>query len=179
MYDKLLVLDLDETLVHSCCQCEHPPIGRAPDYHVCDYVGYHRPHLQEFLRWARGAFRYLGIWTAGGPQYASACVDTFAQKDFFDFVWDSRRCSTQGWSMRGPIPIKPIKKLKRQGYDPKRVIALDNSSHPWVRSYGNHMSIPDYLGEPDDRWLLEVMKYLPQFCEAEDVRPFEWRGWWR
>ena len=43
--DKLLILDIDETLVHAT----EEDLGRACDFETDWYVVYKRPHVDEFL----------------------------------------------------------------------------------------------------------------------------------
>lgn len=63
----LLVLDLDETLIHS----SETPLHRAPNFRVGPYYVYQRPDLQEFLATAAVHYR-LAIWSAGSDDYVAA-----------------------------------------------------------------------------------------------------------
>jgi carboxy-terminal domain RNA polymerase II polypeptide A small phosphatase len=60
MADKaLLVLDLDETLVHAT----ESPLAFEPQHEVPPYFLYRRPGLREFLLHVSGLFR-LAVWTS-------------------------------------------------------------------------------------------------------------------
>jgi RNA polymerase II subunit A small phosphatase-like protein len=66
MPTKLLILDLDETLVWGTTT----PLARVPDSSVGEYSLYRRPGLDEFLLFAFDAFR-VGIWTSSSEAYAT------------------------------------------------------------------------------------------------------------
>ena len=70
--DKLIVLDLDETLFH----CTTQNIFDNPDYIItfsdAPEIFYYtklRPHLNNFLKYIKDNFRY-GIYTAADREYA-------------------------------------------------------------------------------------------------------------
>ena len=76
-FDKMLVLDLDETLIHSVCfgfEKEYP--HRGADFHVDggDIGVYRRPGVGPFLAWALEHFKAVGIWTAGTLDYAQEII---------------------------------------------------------------------------------------------------------
>lgn len=81
-YDHLLVLDLDETLIHA----REDPLDRAPDHAVGPYVVYRRPHLEAFLEAVFESFAHVGVWTASTLAYALPTLD---------------RCRTSGRSRSG------------------------------------------------------------------------------
>lgn len=56
---KLLILDLDETLIHGT---EHP-LERSPDFVVGPYAVYKRPGLSDFLCRMSESFD-LAVWTS-------------------------------------------------------------------------------------------------------------------
>ena len=58
---KLLILDLDETLVFSTTT----PLGRPPDVVVGEYLVYRRPGLEAFLQTVSKQFT-LAVWTSPG-----------------------------------------------------------------------------------------------------------------
>ena len=70
-FDKLLVLDLDETLIHATAKPQS--VGRAGEHAVGPYAVYRRPHLDEFLRTVLEWFD-LGVWTSSSPLYATQVV---------------------------------------------------------------------------------------------------------
>ncbi len=67
----LVILDLDETLVH----VPDYPLARRADFEVLGHAGYRRPFLDEFLGQLRGRYD-VAVWTAAGRDYAQAVVST-------------------------------------------------------------------------------------------------------
>ena len=66
-FDKLLVLDLDETLLHTRAA---PLDGREPHGVIGPWVAYRRPHVAAFLDAALDLFE-VGVWTSAGAGYAA------------------------------------------------------------------------------------------------------------
>lgn len=64
---SLLVLDLDETLVHT----SEAPLEVEAQYEVTPYFLYCRPGLSAFLQQVSELFR-LAVWTSSSPAYANA-----------------------------------------------------------------------------------------------------------
>jgi len=61
----LLVLDLDETLVHATS----PPLGRPCDFMTEEFFVYVRPGLTEFLEGIVNDFE-VAVWTSSSEAYA-------------------------------------------------------------------------------------------------------------
>ena len=82
----LLILDLDETLVHATRQ----PLDYAPASQVGPYAVYRRPGVQDFLASVARHYR-LAVWTSSSAAYAEAIVTLlFAGASALDFVWSQR-----------------------------------------------------------------------------------------
>src|SRR5687767_5827865 len=114
MADKLLlILDLDETLVHAT----EEPLEFEPHYEVPPYFLYLRPGLRDFRAGVSGLFR-LAVWTSSSPAYADAvCRLIFPDTQSLEFVWASDRCTpTRNFENDSWCHAKPLKKLKRRGY---------------------------------------------------------------
>jgi len=62
----LLILDLDETLIH----CTGQQIDEAPHFTAGGYVGYRRPYLDEFFDRLAEHYRFA-IWSAAGGTYVA------------------------------------------------------------------------------------------------------------
>jgi TFIIF-interacting CTD phosphatase-like protein len=172
-YDKLLVLDLDETLIHAC----EAPLGRAPDNRVGPYEVHHRPGVVGFLERCLERFE-VGIWTASTLSYARPVLAALVDPDRFAFVWDRGHCTlrcdpeTRDYSF-----VKDIRKLRRRGYERAKILFVDDTPANIARSYGNYVRVRPWLGEPDDDELARLSEYLDQLGPLEDVRPIEKRGW--
>jgi len=79
---KLLILDVDETLVHGALQ----PLARSPD-HVCDWCYiYQRPHVETFMDFCRQHFR-VAIWSSASVGHIRVCLDQICRSDYpFEFL---------------------------------------------------------------------------------------------
>lgn len=171
---KLLVLDLDETLVHAC----EAPLNRPPCFTVGPYSVYRRPHLAAFISHALDRFD-VGVWTASGSVYAIQVVEKIFPADSLKFVWSSRRCSTmRDWTTGGYQTIKKLNKLKRYGWPLESVIAIDDTPAKHSRNYGNLVAVREFTGDDTDEELLLLMRYLDTLLDAPNVRSVEKR-WWR
>jgi RNA polymerase II subunit A small phosphatase-like protein len=172
----LLVLDLDETLVHAT---EVP--GEFEAHHeVPPYFLYLRPGLREFLLHVSGLFR-LAVWTSSSPAYARAvCPLVFTGPENLEFVWASDRCTpTRNFENDSWSNAKPLKKLKRRGYDLARVLVVDDSPEKHTRNYGNLVQVTPFMGNPNDDELTHLAGYLTQLAALRDVRSIEKRQWRR
>ena len=65
MYKKLLILDIDETLIHA----SEKMLDRQCDFEVHPYYIYKRPYLNEFLGFCFRNFE-VAIWTSSSQDYA-------------------------------------------------------------------------------------------------------------
>ncbi|AFY91754.1 NIF family HAD-type phosphatase [Chamaesiphon minutus] len=178
---KLLILDLDETLVYAT---ETPSIG-LPDFYVYDYAIYKRPYLDIFLATCLEWFN-VAIWTSSGSDYATAVVAAiFPDPQALKFVWASDRCSiayNYNYDLiDGGYPSyysrKPLKKVKRRGYKLESIIAVDDTPKKWEQSYGNLVRIDPFEGDESDIELKYLLIYLEELKNVENVRSIEKRKW--
>src|SRR5687768_9055484 len=86
---KLLILDLDETLVYGTE--EKPDIKE--DFTFDKYWVYKRPHLERFLTSIVQHFK-IGIWSSAGDEYVIEVVKKIRPDDVqFEIVWARSRCT--------------------------------------------------------------------------------------
>src|SRR5262249_10303252 len=124
--DTLLVLDLDETLVFAERGL------RAPDFVVGPYGVRKRPHVDTFLDRVGGPFR-LAVWTASSADYAHGVVRTLFGLRELAFVWTSARCTLKyDYETHDFVQLKRLGKLRRRGWDLRRVLVVDDSPEKHV-----------------------------------------------
>lgn len=170
---KLLVLDLDETLIHAT----EVPLDRAADFRVAGYHVYLRPHLEDFLQYALAAFE-VGVWTSAGGTYAEGVVSRLFADGALRFLWSSRRCTTRRNPVTGEyFQLKRLSKLKRLGYALETVIAVDDTPEKHGENYGNLVHIAEFTGDPLDAELPMLRDYLQTLAGEGNVRTIEKRGW--
>lgn len=173
---QLLILDLDETLIYA----SEKALSRPADFFVLPYAVYLRPGVEQFLKFAAARFR-LAVWTSSSPAYAREVVQAlFPNPDVLEFMWASDRCTprrdfeTDTWSN-----TKNLIKVRRRGYDLRRVLMVDDSPEKHTRNYGNLIRVKPFEGAPADDELLHLERYLELLSKEADVRRIEKRGWRR
>jgi RNA polymerase II subunit A small phosphatase-like protein len=170
----LLILDLDETLVHAT----DAPLDRMHDFEVGPYVVYRRPGVDTFIR-AMSMHFELAVWTSSTRLYAEPVVaDLFPAGIAPSFVWSRERCTRRfdpdthdfEWS-------KNLDKVKRRGYALERVLIVDDTPKKLERHYGNMVRVKPFEGDPSDTELHDLAAYLPTLADAANVRRIEKRYW--
>lgn len=187
-YDKLLVLDLDETLIHTVAPFGCRELKHKPHFGIFGgYVVYRRPGVQEFLDECFQKFREVALWTAGTRPYAFEVLPHLCDTSNFSFVWGREKCTwhrvfdmdsthnSDTWT-HGHW-LKDIRKLKRKGYAQEQILFVDDSPHNFKRSYGNYVPIRKFLGDPEDRELERLSRYLDTLGPVPNVRTVEKRHW--
>ncbi len=172
----LLILDLDETLVHATDDAW----SRVPDFEISPYALYLRPGVEAFLDWALQRFR-VAVWTSSTPKYAEAVTNRlFGDSSRLAFVWARDRCTPRRDFERDIWwDTKSLHKVKRRGYDLRRVIAVDDNPEKYARSYGNLVTVAPYLGDEDDDELHYLRRYLEELALQPNIRCVEKRAWRR
>lgn len=171
----LLILDLDETLIHAAAD----GADREPDFCCGAHAIYRRPYLDFFLDFCCSNFD-VAVWTTGGRDYARCVVEqTFAERaEALHFVWSRSRCvhrfdeELQDWYF-----VKDLRKLKRRGYDLTQVLIVDDTPSKLARNYGNLVRVTPFLGDQGDDELRYLPTYLNRLLQEENVRAIEKRNW--
>lgn len=173
---KLLILDLDETLIHAS---QHL-LERSADFEVGRFYVYKRPHVDLFLTMCLSWF-HVAVWTSSSPVYARGIVrNLFPDPPCLAFVWASNRCSRiydvesceYYWR-------KNLKKVRRKGYEKESIIAVDDTPQKWEQSYGNLVRVSPFEGDPSDEELSLLLRYLDVLRHEPNVRQIEKRNWRR
>lgn len=173
-FDKLLVLDLDETLFLA----REDPLSRPPDFHVGSYSIYKRPGVDQFLQTCREWFK-LGVWTSSTKTYATEILRQLKLEPAdLAIFWTRERCTRKlDPTTQSEVWIKDFRKLKRIGFDLNKTICVDDSADKHSRQYGNLLRIAEYLGDVEDCELFLLLEYLAILGPVENVRAVEKRGW--
>jgi RNA polymerase II subunit A small phosphatase-like protein len=173
---KLLVLDLDETLIHAT----EAGLEHTPDFEVGPYAVYKRPGLDAFLS-TMGACFTLAVWTSSTRPYAIPVVaNIFPAGIELAFVWARERCTPRfDPEQQDHEWTKNLGKLKRRGHRLEQVLMVDDTPAKLARHYGNLVRIKPFFGDPADRELFQLGEYLPTLAGATNVRTIEKRFWRR
>ena len=181
----LLVLDLDETLIFAT----KTKLNRDSDFNSSGYQIYVRPYFKDFLNYIQANFIF-GIWSSASDDYVRGIANKlFENTAFPEFIWGRSNCKEKrlieadesGYFNSedyGKIVYqKPLKKLKRKGYDLKRILIIDDSPEKVLENYGNAIYVKEYTGDMNDVELKYLINYLEELREVEDVRKIEKRNW--
>ena len=181
----LLILDIDETLIHATDKI----LSRQPDFTVFKYHVYKRPFLDEFLREMKEYF-LLAVWSSASEDYVSAIVDQVFPKEWvLEFVWGSSRCTMkrnlwddpEAWKENNRwqeyYSTKPLKKVRRRGYQLDRILIVDDSPHKSRQNYGNAIHPAAFEGNPNDDELKHLAEYLKLLKDKPTIRNIEKRNW--
>ena len=175
----LLILDLDETLIYAwnADGQDAPRSARKPDFSHDTYCVLERPGLASFQ--AVVSVHYdLAVWTASTLDYAEPIVRKILGHLTARFLWGRERCTRKyDGELMEEYWVKDMKKVRRAGFDPMRVLAVDDTPRQWERSYGNLVRVRPFEGDPGDRDLEVLGPYLKSIAETEDFRRLEKRGW--
>ena len=173
----LLVLDLDETLVHAE-EFAKALSGLTPDFTTSEYVVYKRPHLDEFL--SRMWKHYdIAVWSAAGTLYVNRVVEViFADHKQPVFVFSGVRTTRRfDHDRMEAYYIKDLKKVRKKGFDLRRVLIVDDLQLNAQRNFGNAVYVDEFNGEQDDKELLLLADYLERLAASPNFRVVEKRYW--
>jgi RNA polymerase II subunit A small phosphatase-like protein len=170
---KLLLLDLDETLVF----VTEKPLDRPPDFEVFPYHVYLRPYLTEFVAGVLTEFD-VALWSAAGERYVREISDRIFPAGALKFVWSAKRCTlTKDWKNGGYQTRKHLKKVKARGYPFESILAVDDKPTNFARSFGNVVAVQPFNGNEGDDELRHLLNFLLSIKDVPDVRVIEKRNW--
>ncbi|ORY22857.1 NIF-domain-containing protein [Neocallimastix californiae] len=160
---KTLVLDLDETLVHSSFK----PIPN-PDYvipvHIENQVHnvyvLKRPGVDEFLR-AMGELYEIVIFTASVGKYADPVLDTLDKYKVIRHRLFREACI----HYKGNY----VKDLSQLGRNLKHVIILDNSPASYIFHPTNAIPVTSWFNDMEDNELFELIPFLMDLQKVDNV----------
>jgi RNA polymerase II subunit A small phosphatase-like protein len=164
---KCLVLDLDETLVHSSFQAVRADAGvsffTVPveiERSVHDINVIRRPGLDEFLR-AVGSIYEVVIFTASLAKYANPVVDTIDTSRVVKHRLFREHCVFEEGNY--------VKDLSMLGRDLKSTIIIDNSAVSYQFQPENAIPCSNFIDDPNDTDLYELVPLLEALVGVADV----------
>jgi Dullard-like phosphatase family protein len=168
---KILVLDLDETLIHSDFEGKFKLLNNYDgiinfndDNNINYSVGiYLRPGLFDFLKIAKEKFD-LYIYTASTINYCNSIINLIdPERNIFKEILFRNDCL----NINNQIFIKDISIFQNM----ENVIIVDNSLYSFMNQISNGILINSFYGDKSDMELLNVLNYLIGFLSnAQDVR---------
>ncbi|MEN7550377.1 HAD family hydrolase [Rapidithrix thailandica] len=180
---KLVILDLDETLIHATDE----PQNEDWDFEFDKYKVYKRPGLDYFLVELHKHFD-VAVWSSATDDYVKEIVrNIFPAKYELKFVWGRSKCALQynlhtleywGYLDNHLNYVKILKKVKKRGFAPlEQMLIIDDTPHKARYNYGNAIYPEEFNGEKDDRELELLLQYLLTIKDVDNVRTIEKRNW--
>ena len=168
----LLVLDLDETLIH----CAAQSLDEPPHFKAASYVGYRRPYLDEFFERLADHYRFA-IWSSAGDKYVAEVVAAAMPAVAFEFVWGNTHGTLRrDFTLDEHYYAKDLHKLKKRERL-ERVLIVDDDPRKVAKAYGNAIYIREFEGDPTDTELRHLANYLASIATHSNFRQLEKRGW--
>ncbi|KAI4892997.1 hypothetical protein NFI96_027322 [Prochilodus magdalenae] len=158
-----VVIDLDETLVHSSFK----PVNNADfiipveiDGAVHQVYVLKRPHVDEFLKRMGELFECV-LFTASLAKYADPVSDLLDK-------WGAFRCRLFRESCvfhRGNY----VKDLSRLGRDLNKVVIVDNSPASYIFHPDNAVPVASWFDDMSDTELLDLIPFFERLSKVDDV----------
>lgn len=166
---KTLILDLDETLVHSSLEPGGGPKGSDFSFDVrfnnLDHVIFvrKRPHLASFMALAASLFEVV-VFTASQKVYAEKLLN----------IIDPERKLIKHRIFRDSCVIiegNYLKDLTCLGRDMRTTFIVDNSPQAFGFQPDNGIPIESWYDDERDNELMKLWPFLRDLASVEDVRP--------
>lgn len=151
----LLILDLDETIIHTTNQ----RIDTAWDFETTNFYVYIRPGLAKFIEAIQAHYK-LAVWTAATKEYTSTILSglPFSENDC-EFVWTRQDCDFRASECGATLPIKNTAKIKASYPDATTVI-IDDKPEFVVFDIEKVIPVKPFYGNQNDQELERVLAAL-------------------
>uniref|UniRef100_A0A3Q1JIF0 protein-serine/threonine phosphatase n=1 Tax=Anabas testudineus TaxID=64144 RepID=A0A3Q1JIF0_ANATE len=158
-----VVIDLDETLVHSSFK----PVNNADfiipveiDGTVHQVYVLKRPHVDEFLKRMGELFECV-LFTASLAKYADPVSDLLDKWGVFRSRLFRESCVFHKGNY--------VKDLSRLGRDLNKVIILDNSPASYIFHPDNAVPVASWFDDMSDTELLDLLPFFERLSKVDDI----------
>ncbi|KAF1839227.1 hypothetical protein BDW02DRAFT_615591 [Decorospora gaudefroyi] len=177
-HQKTLIIDLDETLIHSIVNGGRFQTGHMVEVKLQAAVGaggqvvgpqvpllyyvHKRPYCDDFLKKVSKWYNLI-IFTASVQEYADPVIDWLeVERKYFAGRYYRQHCTVRNGAY--------IKDLAQVEPDLSKVMILDNSPLSYVFHPDNAIPIEGWISDPTDHDLLHLIPLLEGLQYVTDVR---------
>ncbi|KAF2184455.1 hypothetical protein K469DRAFT_579665 [Zopfia rhizophila CBS 207.26] len=177
-HQKTLIIDLDETLIHSMAKGGRYTTGHMVEVKLQQPVGvggamigpqvpilyyvHKRPHCDEFLKKVCKWYNLI-VFTASVQEYADPVIDWLeTERKFFAGRYYRQHCTFRNGAY--------IKDLAQVEPDLSKVMIIDNSPMSYIFHEDNAIPIEGWISDPTDNDLLHLIPLLEGLQYVTDVR---------
>jgi len=160
---KTLVLDLDETLVHSSFK----PVPNADfvisielENEIHHVFVLKRPGVDEFIRKVSEKYEVV-VFTASLAKYADPLLDMLDPQRLMKARLFREACVQHYGNY--------VKDLSRLGRDLSQTLIIDNSPYSYIFQPDNAIPISSWFSDQNDRQLYEIIPILDTLLDVDDV----------
>jgi len=160
---KCVIIDLDETLVHSSFK----PVSEADfivpveiDGMIHQVYVLKRPHCDEFLMKMGEMFECV-LFTASLAKYADPVADLLDKYGTFKTRLFRESCVFHKGNY--------VKDLNRLGRDLRQVVIIDNSPQSYIFHPDNAVPVTSWFDDPNDTELLDLIPFFEALDKVDDV----------
>jgi TFIIF-interacting CTD phosphatase-like protein len=173
MKSHLLILDLDQTLIHgSVTKLEH-----NYDMVLREWFIYFRPFCRTFLRECQQSFD-VAIWTASTSNYAIPIItQLFQNYPPPSFIFTIEQCNKYITGDGDILITKSLERVTNLGYSLSRVLIVDDRPETYSDNYSNGIPILPFTGDMVDSELLFIQPYLEALSLVNDIREVNKEKW--
>lgn len=165
---KLLILDIDETLVFVDNKYFFKPYEKLePDFEILpSYFGVKRPFLDQFLRDINKKYD-LALWTSGSKEYAEEINELIFKplKIKLKFIFSNEDLFKSQKNLDIVIDYFPE-------YSKKDIIAVDDNKEYFINDLTNLITIKKFHGNSNDQELIRIFKLLVDWVFRKKVESF-------
>jgi carboxy-terminal domain RNA polymerase II polypeptide A small phosphatase len=160
---KTLVLDLDETLVHSSFK----PVAEADfvisielENEVHHVYVQKRPGVDQFLEEVSKLYEVV-VFTASIDKYGDPLLDLLDPNQLVDHRLFREACVLHFGNY--------VKDLSLLGRDLSSIIIIDNSPFSYIFQPDNAIAVTSWFNDQNDRQLLQLISLLTELASVDDV----------
>ena len=163
---KTLILDLDETLVHSSFipfKKNDIILNIESEGVIYNIYVLIRPYAEKFIKNIAKFFEII-VFTASISKYASPLLDIFDKEKSIKYRLYRDHCT-----FINGVFVKDLKKLNRNLKD---IVIVDNSPIAYAFHTKNGLPIKTWIEDPNDNELLKITPILEFLSKIVDVRDY-------